>query len=343
MSPKSLQSRYTLPRILRDVADLDTYVRFFEPLEQVQLRRPVALLGFGGWIDAGFAATGAIRYLVDHMPSRRIAELDPEPFYSFTDTRPRVRNRDGFREAEWPKAEWFAAQLPAEAEHDLVLFSAPEPNLRWQTFTDVMLEVLAKLGVETVASLGAVLAPVHHRARVGLRGRGTTEQLRAELRRRHIGSGNYQGPTGITTVVLLAAQERGLAGLSLSASSPSYLANVPNPRTSAALLRSFAEICRVPLPLGRLERDARALMEQVDQSIESQPELREAVERLAQEVEPPPLEPDENLEIAPDEPESSEGEAEGPPPELPSSASVLRDLEEFLRDLRKQNGPSEDS
>ena len=324
------------------MADLERYVRLFEPLDGLKLRRPVALLGFGGWIDAGFAATGAVRYLVDHLPTRRIAELNPEPFYSFTDTRPRVRNRDGFREPEWPRADWYVAHLPEEAEHDLVLFTAPEPNLRWQTFTSVMLDLLAALGVETMASLGAVLAPVHHRARVSLRGRGTTDELRSELRRRHISSGSYQGPTGITTVVLLTAQERGLGGLSLSASSPSYLANVPNPRTSVALLRAFADICRVPLPLGRLDRDARALMEQVDQSIESQPELREAVERLAQEeAEPPLLEPDENLELAPDEPES-ESELAEPLPELPSSASVLRDLEDFLRDLRQQNGPGSD-
>jgi predicted ATP-grasp superfamily ATP-dependent carboligase len=323
------------------VAELEQYVRLLEPLAGVQLRKPVALLGFGGWIDAGFAATGAVRYLVDHLPCRRIAELDPEPFYSFTDTRPRVRNRDGVREPEWPKAEWFAATLPEEAEHDLLLFTAPEPNLKWQTFTDVMLDLLRAVGVETVASLGAVLAPVHHRARVGLRGRGTNDALKAELRRRHIGSGNYQGPTGITTVLLLEAQVRGLAGLSLSASSPSYLANVPNPRTSAALLRAFADICHVTLPLARLERDARALMEQVDQSIESQPELREAVERLSQEEDVPLLEPDDNLELAPEELVES-SEADEPPPELPSSAAVLQDLENFLRDLRKgENGPSE--
>jgi proteasome assembly chaperone (PAC2) family protein len=278
------------------------------------------VLGFGGWIDAGFAATGAVRYLVDHLPTQRFAELDPEAFYSFTDTRPRVRVRDGLREPEWPLAEWFVARMPDEAQHDLILFTGPEPNLRWQTFTTVMLDLLQKVGTETVVSLGAVLAPVHHRARVSMRGRGTTDELKAELRRRHIGSGNYQGPTGITTILLLAAQERGIPGLSLSASSPSYLANVPNPRTSAALLRAVADITHVPLPLGQLERESRALMEQVDQSIASQPELREAVERLADEV-------DEAPEVA--EPEVPEV-----PPELPSSAAVLADLEEFLRDLR---------
>jgi predicted ATP-grasp superfamily ATP-dependent carboligase len=227
------------------------------------------------------------------------------------------------REPEWPLAEWFMARMPDEAQHDLVLFTGPEPNLRWQTFTTVMLDLLQKIGTETVVSLGAVLAPVHHRARVSMRGRGTTDELKAELRRRHIGSGNYQGPTGITTILLLAAQERGIPGLSLSASSPSYLANVPNPRTSAALLRAVADITHVPLPLGQLERESRALMEQVDQSIASQPELREAVERLADEVDEPPevAEPPEAPEV---------------PPELPSSAAVLADLEEFLRDLRQK-------
>ncbi len=318
--------RVARPYTAVDMSDLERYVRLLEPLEHVQLRKPIAVLGFGGWIDAGFAATGAVRYLVDQLPARRIAELDPEAFYSFTDTRPRVRVRDGWREPEWPLAEWFAVQMPEEAAHDLVLFTGPEPNLRWQTFTGVMLDLLQQVGTFTVVSLGAVLAPVHHRARVSLRGRGTTDELRAELRRRHIGSGNYQGPTGITTVLLLAAQERGMPGLSLSASSPSYLANVPNPRTSAALLRAVAEISHVPLPLGQLERDSRALMEQVDQSIASQPELREALERLSEADAP---EQAETIEPLP--------EASDPPSELPSSAAVLRDLEDFLRNLREKD------
>ncbi len=312
------------------MADLEQYVRLHESLDSLRLRRPYAVLGFGGWIDAGFAASGAVRYLVGHLPARRVAELDPERFYCFTDTRPRVRIRDGRRQADWPVAEWYVAHMPEQAEHDLILFTAPEPNLRWQTFTSVMLDLLQRLGAEAVVSLGAVLAPVHHRARVSLRGRGTADWLRAELRRRHIGTGNYQGPTGITTVLLLAAQERGLAGLSLSASSPSYLANVPNPRTSWALLRALADIFELSLPLGALEREARALMDQVDASIQAQPELREAVERLTDAGDTSP--------DVPSEPEyDPETASAGPPPELPSSAAVLKDLEDFLRDLRSKS------
>lgn len=311
------------------MTDSDNGLRLVQDLDALLLRRPYAVLGFGGWIDAGFAATGAVRYLVDQLDAKLIAELDPETYYSFTDTRPRVQVQGNLRVPQWPRVEWFAARTSndADIEHDLVLFVAPEPNLRWRTFTNVMLDVLQRLNTEVVVSLGAVLAPIHHRARVSMRGRATNDALRAQLRKRRLRSGNYQGPTGITTVLLAAAQERGLPGFSLSASSPNYLANIPNPRVSAALLRMLADISGIPLPLSEIERDARALVEQVDQSLDSQPELRDAVERLA-----------EMADLS--EPTSSEPppEPQGPPPELPSSAAVLRELEDFLKDLRQNNG-----
>jgi proteasome assembly chaperone (PAC2) family protein len=298
-----------------------------QDLDALLLRRPYAVLGFGGWIDAGFGATGAVRYLVDQLDAKLIAELDPETYFSFTDTRPRVQVQGNLRVPQWPRVEWFAARTPNDVEHDLVLFVAPEPNLRWRTFTDVMLDVLERLNTEVIVSLGAVLAPVHHKARVSMRGRATTDALRTQLRKRRLRSGNYQGPTGITTVLLAAAQERGLPGFSLSASSPNYLANIPNPRVSAALLRTFSEISGIPLPLAEIDRDARALVEQVDQSLASQPELREAVERLA-----------EMADLSEPSPAEQTPEPQGPPPELPSSAAVLRELEDFLKDLRQNNG-----
>jgi proteasome assembly chaperone (PAC2) family protein len=302
------------------------YLREIEDLAAQQLRRPFALVGFGGWIDAGFAATGAIRYLVEHLEATRIAELDPEPFYAFTDTRPRVSHpAPGRREPVWPRAEWHVVRLPGDASRDLVLFSAPEPNLRWRGFTSIVLDVFQRLGTETLASFGAVLAPVHHRATPPLRGWATTDSLRSLLRRRQIGSGRYEGPTGITTVLLAAARDRGVPAFSLSTSSPSYLTDMPNPRASAALLRMAGEIGGVRFPLNDLDAESLVVAERIDQFLAERPELKEAVDRL------------------PYTAEASSGgsgshESNEPPTELPSSAAVLQDLEDFLRNLRRENG-----
>src|SRR6516165_913693 len=263
------------------MAEPTDVLREIEPLEDQQLRRPLAIVGFGGWIDAGFAATGAVRYLVEHLSASRVAELDPEPFYAFTDTRPRVSHpAPGRREPVWPKVEWYAVRMPDESARDLVLFTAPEPNLRWRGFTSVVLDVFQKLGTDTLVSFGAVLAPVHHRATPPMRGWATTENLRGLLRRRQIGSGRYEGPTGITTVLLAAARERGMPAFSLSTSSPSYLTDMPNPRASATLLRMAGEIGTVRFPLSDLDAESLVVSERIDQFLAERPELKEAVDRL---------------------------------------------------------------
>jgi hypothetical protein len=306
------------------VGDLDGSLREIEHLDSLHLRRPFAIVGFGGWIDAGFAATGAVKYLVEHFEATRVAELDPEPFYSFTDTRPRVSHPSpGVRVPVWPKVEWYVVRMPDESPHDLVLFTAPEPNLRWRTFTDLTLDVFQRVGTEMLVSFGAVLAPIHHRATPPVRGWATTDSIRTLLRRRQIGSGRYEGPTGITTVLLAAARDRGLPSFSLSTSSPSYLSDMPNPRASATLLKMAGEIGAVRFPLLDLDAESRVVAERVDQFLSERPELKEAVDRLPY-----------------TEPEQDDPVAEGPPPELPSSAAVLQDLEDFLRSLRHENGGS---
>lgn len=317
-----------------DGADPHSALRILEDLDAQNLRQPYGLVGFGGWIDAGFAATGAIKFLVDNLNATRVAELDPEPFYAFTDTRPRVSHpAPGVREPAWPKAEWHVVRMPADIPHDLILFTAPEPNLRWRTFTSLVLDVFGRLGTETLVSYGAVLAPVHHRAQPPMRGWATTDTLRSQLRRRHIGSGRYEGPTGITTVLLAGARDRDLPAFSLSTSSPSYLTDMPNPRASATLLRTTGEIGGIPFVLHELDAESRVVAERVDRFLAERPELKEAVDRLPFTPEP---------EIAPSSLSSPES-ADDLPVELPSSAAVLEDLEQFLRSLRRENGGTTDT
>src|SRR5713226_6662533 len=41
------------------------------------------VMAFGGWIDAGQAATGALRHLVRDLSATRLAWIDPEQFFLF--------------------------------------------------------------------------------------------------------------------------------------------------------------------------------------------------------------------------------------------------------------------
>ena len=79
-------------------------------IEQLpELDRPNLIASFQGWNDAGQAATTAVRYLVEAWSAKKFAHIDPDEYYSFTDTRPTIKIVEGTsRELTWPGNEFFA-------------------------------------------------------------------------------------------------------------------------------------------------------------------------------------------------------------------------------------------
>src|SRR6202012_1871983 len=96
------------------------------------LRRPLFVVGFEGWTDAGDASTIALGYLARTWGAERFATIEAEDFYDFTVTRPQVRlTGAGERRIDWPDIELLAAHLPG-SDHDVVLLRGVEPQLRWK-------------------------------------------------------------------------------------------------------------------------------------------------------------------------------------------------------------------
>jgi hypothetical protein len=106
---------------------------------------------------------------------------------------------------------------------------------------------------------------------------------------------------------------------------------VPNPRVSHALLKTFASMTGVPLQLAELDKAGRALTRQVDRLLLDQPQLREQVERMLNLM---------NVSESELENEPAETPLEERPDsnvELPSPQAVVSELEEFLKELRRQD------
>ena len=122
---------------------------------------PTLVTAFGGWIDAGEAATGAMRYLVRQLAAVPLASIDPEDFVDFTQVRPVVRlTAVGERTIRWPRNAFWLWQ--PEGGAGLLLFRGLEPQRRWHTYATLLLDVAARCGVQRIVSLGAVLAAVPH-------------------------------------------------------------------------------------------------------------------------------------------------------------------------------------
>ena len=89
---------------------------------------PTMVTAFGGWIDAGEAATGAMRFLVRQLAAEPLAEIDPEDFVDFTQIRPIVRlSAAGERTIRWPRSAFWLWQ-PPEPRAGLLLFRGLSPS-----------------------------------------------------------------------------------------------------------------------------------------------------------------------------------------------------------------------
>ena len=269
------------------------------------------MCAFKGWNDAADAASSAITFVGSALGAKRFATIDPEEFYDFQATRPRVKLAEGeAREIVWPVVELYEARVP-RAPRDLILLSGTEPSFRWRTFSSLITELAEVLGTQLVVTLGALLADVPHTRSIAVSALSSDRSLIARL---GLSPSSYEGPTGIVGVLHAACQNAGLPSASLWAAVPHYIAATPNPKAALALVRKLEGLVGVAVDASELEHAASDYERQVNVAVQSDPDVQAFVERLEQAA---GIEMDDET---------------GP---LPSGETIARDLQRFLR----QRGP----
>jgi proteasome assembly chaperone (PAC2) family protein len=280
------------------------------------------VVAFGGWIDAGEAATGAMRHLARHLPAARLASIDPEAFFVFTQTRPSVRvTADGTRAIRWPRSEFFTWQ-PPDGQAGLLLFRGMEPQLMWRTYAQLLLDVAERCGVKRIVSLGALLAGLPHTRPPRVTGNSTDSDWQALLAEWGIlRRPTYQGPTGIATVVLEAATRRGMSYLSLMGQAPHYLQASTNPAVSRALLTYVTGLLGIECDVSRFDEAVQAFSAQCDQVVAHDASIQAYVRQLEQEYDETV---DEKSRPLDDDDLNTE--------------RLMQELEDFLREEREGGG-----
>jgi hypothetical protein len=238
------------------------------------LRNPAVIAAFGGWNDAGEAASGVIDHLVDHYKADLEFAIDPEEFYDFQVNRPTSRLVDGVRTIEWPTTEVLVAHLP---ERDLVLIGGPEPNYHWQEYISRLLSMLRSVKPDVVVLLGALLTDAPHSRPVPVTGTASSRELADEL---GLEVSDYEGPTGIIGVLSYECDRAGFPVVSMWASVPHYVAEPPNPKATLALLTRLEDVLNLPVEPGELPQEAAAWVEQVNELVADDPDIATYVTAL---------------------------------------------------------------
>ncbi len=281
-----------------------------------ELRDPIVVVAFEGWNDAANAATDAARFVVRRMGARKFASIDSERFYDFRETRPNVQlTLTGEREVEWPQNDFYYARNP-NGPHDIVVSVGVEPSLAWRTFAETHLSLYRQLGVKLVVALGALLADVPHTRPTRVTGTALDPEVASRL---NLAASRYEGPTGIVGVLHEFLRRSNVPAASLWANVPHYITTSSNPMATAALLQRLQEVLDLTFDLTELEGASRRFVQEVDSALGTNPEVADYVRRL---------------EEAADNPDEDPPDREG---ELPPSADVILDVEEFLRNQRDED------
>jgi len=267
-----------------------------------ELRDPVLVVAFTGWIDAGLAGAGTVAALVEQLEgARRFARIDLEGIADLQQTRPTVHLVDGVtREIEWPAVELVAGRVGGR---DVVVCTGPEPSIRWLEFTTTIVDAAARLGVEQALLLGGLPAAVSHRRPVKVMATATSHALVEDLGATRV---DYHGPTGVQTVLQVALGDADIPAIGLWAEVPHYVAGNPSPPAIKVLLERVGELAGISLDLSDLDDQAEAYAARVEEGLAERPDVAEMVREL---------------DVASDA-------------DLPSGDELASEIERFLREER---------
>ena len=250
------------------------------------LRSPIALVAFGGWSDAGEAATGVITHLLaslsgDNEPEiilpEIIAEIESEDFYDFQVNRPLIFVDDSMiRSLTWPGTQVFGVRNPL-GERDFVVVRGVEPSMKWRTFANELLDLFDDLEIELVITLGSMLADTPHTRAIPVSGTGAHPDIAKRL---GVEVSRYEGPTGILAVIQDGCVRRGIDAIALWAAIPHYANGTPSPKATLALINGLEDFLEISLPQGELPELASAWEVAVNEMVKEDSDIEEYIKGL---------------------------------------------------------------
>jgi proteasome assembly chaperone (PAC2) family protein len=234
------------------------------------------LAALEGWSDAGDAASSAVRFIGEQHGAEEFATIDPEVFFDFSSTRPRVQFDDDLqREIVWPETTFSACTTPDGTP--LVTVVGSEPQLRWRTFAEQIVSVARRYDARLVLTFGALLAEVPHTRPVSVFGTADDAELVDQL---GLLPSRYEGPTGMTGVLQAWCRKAGLSSASLWAAVPTYVPSAPSPKAALALVERAGQLLGIPVETTELEIASASYERQVSELVSDDAETTEYVEQL---------------------------------------------------------------
>ena len=172
-----------------------------------ELRSPALVCAFAGWNDAASAATTALEAMAASLDPQVVARDRPGGVLRLPGQPADDPHGGGPKPRDRLAGEHAARRRGAERRARLALLSGVEPNVRWRTFAETIVDAARAPRREIVITLGALIADVAHTRPVPITGLASDPELVEQL---GLSRSSYEGPTGIVGVLHDACRRREL-------------------------------------------------------------------------------------------------------------------------------------
>jgi hypothetical protein len=234
----------------------------------------VALEGF---LDAGNSAGLAARHLTSLADGGSVvATFDVDQFHDYRARRPAVSFvRDHYASYDAPR---LVVRLLRDAgDTPYLLLHGPEPDNRWEAFCRAVHEVVERLQVTLVVSMGSVPMAVPHTRPIAVTHHANDPSLIA-------GANPWQGelrvPSSAQALLEIRLGEWNRDAQGFVAHVPHYLAQLDYPRASLVLLEHVERSGRLTLDLTALRTVAEEREEEIARYLAANSEVEDVVASL---------------------------------------------------------------
>lgn len=283
------------------------------------------VVALSGFLDAGQASALAVDHLQGLGEGPVVATFDVDALHDYRARRPPVTFVLDHYEA------FEAPRLNVRLLHDtggtpFLLLRGPEPDIRWEGFAQGVREVVERLGVTRVVSVGAIPMAVPHTRPVAVTYHANDPQL---LTGRSAWASEVRVPSSAQALMEIRLGEWGHDALGYVTHVPHYLAQMEYPVASVVLLEQVERGGRLTVDLTELRRAADDCEAQVVAYLEDHQEVADVVRALEQQYDTFRRSEESGASLlAPDEP-------------LPTGDDLGAQFEQFLAGLDRPDGPSE--
>ena len=266
--------------------DKDAALSYLKWEQVPELKEPFLIAGFHGWSDAGSVSSDSLAYLMETLKVRVIATLSDEPFVNYSLSRPVAQIEDGIIHDLEPAVAEFTCWSNVEGDHDLVLFLGKEPHYGWQNYSLIVLEVIRKLRVQRLYTIGGVQDTISHVSPplvtvVGSSASiiASTVQLDGRVR-----AADYYGPISIHSCLVKACADAGIEAVSLWGHVPAYLQK--SPRLVAKMVNLLNKASGMRCSTEPLKKKCVELDMRINEALLKDPNLKRFVDSIEREDRP---------------------------------------------------------